>query len=411
MIYLTDDYSHFHVQSSEESKTISLEESEEEIDKLRCVKVSPDGTHVACGDGDGNIKIYDLESSELISDKRCHDQEVTCLGYSPFVSEEGGYVLASGSRDRMIHVYDSSEGYDAVNSLEGHSGSIHDLSFAFDPEEIEFNKRLKLLSCGADKTIIYRGVENSRNIDNYHKEVIKNNKFSSMSINGNKVTVGLDKLTAVYDISSYSKLYEKKPELTKTTGQLNYTQVLLDKSGTFLISSCSDKTFSIQDTLVGTQVTKGSFGEKVTSLQLSCDNRYLITTSVEGNIYFWRLNEQITKCINQRLNILELKVPSLSNPPELDLKMPPLITPAKPTRRVIPKKSEGEDWDKRSGKLPFAGKNPGEILFKMNKERKAQQVEESKTPTDPKELSESQFVRHEKANELNDMVGNIANDI
>lgn len=43
----------------------------------------------------------------------------------------------------------------------------------------------------------------------------------------------------------------------------------------------------------------------------------------------------------------------------------------------------------------------------MNRERKAQQ-EEAKTP---KELTESQFVRHEQAKEVNDMVGNIANDI
>ena len=209
---------------------------------------------------------------------------------------------------------------------------------------------------------------------------------------------------------------KNKPEISKLTGQLNFTKVLLDRSGTFLISSCSDKSFSIQDMLAGTLVTKGSFGEAITSLQLSLDNKYLITTSVEGSIYFWRLSDQITKAISQRLNSLNVIVPTLAEPNLRSLKMPPLrvkSTAFKPPSQAI-KAKESEDWDDSWGKLPFAGKNPGEILFKKNKERDYgkplnQDFQEKAKP--PNSLTESQFVRHEEAKEVNDMVGNIADNI
>lgn len=82
-------------------------------------------------------------------------------------------MLASGSRDRLIHIYSGVEEYKNVNTLEGHSSSIVSVKYAFDPDETDEAKRLKLLSCGCDKTIIYRGVESATEINIYHKEVLK----------------------------------------------------------------------------------------------------------------------------------------------------------------------------------------------------------------------------------------------
>jgi WD40 repeat protein len=132
-----------------------------------------------------------------------------CLDYSPFLDQKEDYMLVSGSRDRLIHIYSGREEYKNVNTLEGHSSSILSVKYAFDPEETDEAKRLKLLSWGWDKTIIYRGVESATEINIYHKEVLKNNKFSAMEVRGSKVVAGLDKLVTVTNVGSHVKIYEK----------------------------------------------------------------------------------------------------------------------------------------------------------------------------------------------------------
>jgi WD40 repeat protein len=62
-----------------------------------------------------------------------HDNEVICLAYSPAISpttlESLGsgipftkerFWLASGSRDKLVHVFDSESNYETVTVLEQH---------------------------------------------------------------------------------------------------------------------------------------------------------------------------------------------------------------------------------------------------------------------------------------------------
>jgi WD40 repeat protein len=61
------------------------------IDSLRCLKISPDGSHLASGDQLGNIRIHDLEKNTETGDIEevklipAHDNEVICLAYSPAI--------------------------------------------------------------------------------------------------------------------------------------------------------------------------------------------------------------------------------------------------------------------------------------------------------------------------------------
>lgn len=283
LIYADDDFSHFKVKENKEEVEDVSEADENNFKlQLRCLKSSPDGKHIACGDMAGQIIIYDTETCEEVAHFKAHDHEVACIDYSPFLDENGDYVMATGSRDRIIHVFTSKNGYEDVNHLEGHSSSIVSVKFSYDPDELDENKRLKLLTCGADKTIIYRSVKDPETIEILHKDVIKNNRFASMEVHGNKLVAGLDKLVTITNITTRTKMYEKKPDKIKPTGSQDFVRVLLDRSETFLISASTDKFFTVQDILSGTMVTKGSFGELITSIKLSMDNRHLITTSSEG---------------------------------------------------------------------------------------------------------------------------------
>lgn len=200
-----DNYDHFKVNEFEEGDVGS---GIDPYMQLRWLKVSPDWKHVACGDLTGSIKVIDYATNEVISQFRSHTQEVVSLDYSPFLDDDDNYLIASGSRDRNIFIYQGSESYAKVNQLEGHSSSIISVKFAFDPEEQEEAKRVKLLTWGADKTIIYRNIESPDSINIYHKEVHKN-KIVAMETQGTKVLTGHDKLVTVTDLRTYAKFYEK----------------------------------------------------------------------------------------------------------------------------------------------------------------------------------------------------------
>lgn len=43
---------------------------------LRCLCISPDGRHLAVGDQNGNLRIYDLQAMELLLFREAHDAEV-----------------------------------------------------------------------------------------------------------------------------------------------------------------------------------------------------------------------------------------------------------------------------------------------------------------------------------------------
>jgi WD40 repeat protein len=99
---------------------------------VRALRVSPDGKHLASGDRTGNIRycryylFYDIICFECVLHKlykmyvcrvhdvatleelcliEAHDAEVLCLEYSQ-ANLRNHKLLASASRDRLVHVFD-----------------------------------------------------------------------------------------------------------------------------------------------------------------------------------------------------------------------------------------------------------------------------------------------------------------
>ena len=66
-----------------------------------------------------------------------------CIDYSPFISREHEYVLASGSRDRVIKLFSSREDYTCIKTIEDHTSSLVGLKFGFDPKERDPFKTIK----------------------------------------------------------------------------------------------------------------------------------------------------------------------------------------------------------------------------------------------------------------------------
>ena len=64
-----------------------------------------------------------------------------------------------------------------------------------------------------------------------------------------------------------------------------------------MIASCADKSVTIYETATGNAIAKTTCGEVTTAICLSTNLKHLITASMDGIIYFWRLPENLTKAL------------------------------------------------------------------------------------------------------------------
>lgn len=115
---------------------------------VRCIKISPELEHLASGDRSGNIRIYNLNNLKLITAIEAHESEVLCLEYSNEKIDRK--LLASASRDRLIHVFDVAQDYKLLQTLDDHSSSITSIKF------VGAGLNFQMISCGADKSIMFR---------------------------------------------------------------------------------------------------------------------------------------------------------------------------------------------------------------------------------------------------------------
>ncbi len=196
-----------------------------------------------------------------------HIAEVLDLQYSQ--PESGKQLLASSSRDRLIHIFDASKTtYDLLQIIADHSAAITAIRFCFN----QLENQLHIISCGADKSLMIRStsLENS----NPPQQLSTSNGISSHSPNHmasefssfvrtsfvaekqtfhdlnidpsrNYVnTISQDRMIREYSIKDGKKLRQFR-------GSLNEDGYLLkmdiDRGGQLMATACSDKIVYIWD--------------------------------------------------------------------------------------------------------------------------------------------------------------------
>jgi WD40 repeat protein len=100
---------------------------------------SPDGRILACGDGAGNLKLWDLAAGREVRTLHGHTDGVGHLAYSP-----DGRTLASAGDDGTVRLWDAALDREA-RALRGHEGAVLRVAYSRDGRT--------LASAGSDRTV------------------------------------------------------------------------------------------------------------------------------------------------------------------------------------------------------------------------------------------------------------------
>uniref|UniRef100_A0AAY4BTU6 Mitogen-activated protein kinase binding protein 1 n=1 Tax=Denticeps clupeoides TaxID=299321 RepID=A0AAY4BTU6_9TELE len=266
---------------------------------IRTLCVSPNGHHLASGDRNGTLRIHDLEDMEEIMNVQAHDSEILCLEYSK--PETGFELLATSSRDRLIHVLDAEQEYGLLQTLDEHSSSITAVRFAANEGKV------RMISCGADKSIYFRTAQKVNAVGLFTRthHIVKKTTLYDMDIDPmcKYAAIGCqDRSIGIFNISNgkQKKLYKGSQSEDGTL-----IKVQFDPSGLYVATSCSDKNISIFDFYTGECVaTMFGHSEIVTGMKFTNDCKHLISVSGDSCIFVWRLNPELTISMRQRLSEL-----------------------------------------------------------------------------------------------------------
>ena len=271
---------------------------------LRCLRVSPGGDHLATGDWAGIIRVFDTATHRELHKIDAHDAEVAGLEYS---SCGGAGLLASCSRDRLVHLFDVERGYVFLSTQDDHSGAVTGVRFRSDGED-----GLQLISCGSDRSIIVRGVrrEGCRLALPRQQHIIARAVPLDLElhpVNGSLALACQDRKVRVYPLAATGST---KPRLMQASTSKSTTASLyrlaLDRSGNYVATSSTDKTIAVYNFRTGELVASLSgHSELVTGITFSADNQFLISTSADSCIFIWKLPSRIVAAITDVKQVAE----------------------------------------------------------------------------------------------------------
>ncbi|XP_045458024.1 mitogen-activated protein kinase-binding protein 1 [Melitaea cinxia] len=260
---------------------------------VRCVRVSPCGRHIAAGDRAGNVWVFGADGAALHT-LEAHDAEVLCLEYAP-----APRLLASASRDRLVHVFLVDRGYQILQTLDEHSSSITAVRF------LSSGSGLQMVSCGADKTILFRQLRTMA--DGSYQFARGQNVSGRSTLYDMEVDAGgRHVLTACQDrnVRVYSAAHGRHTKTFRGTTAEDGTliKVSLDSSGIYLATSSTDKILSVYDYYSGEcMATMSGHSEIVTGLRFTPDCQHLVSASGDGCVFVWRVPHDMVVTMRARL--------------------------------------------------------------------------------------------------------------
>ncbi|KAI9034000.1 WD40-repeat-containing domain protein [Phycomyces nitens] len=288
---------------------------------IRALKISNDGKLMATGDRSGNLRVHDMQTWEQITFQEAHDSEILSIDFSNPLKDDTPCLLATGSRDRLLHIFDVRRNFQLVQSLDDHSSSITAVKFTKDAD--------KLISCGADKGVIFRKrvtdipVPSGCFYTTYHNYSGRSTVFDmAMDVTARYVaTVTGERRLYVFSIESGKPFCICKPETAEELANSSFAEnsggsllnIDIDPfSGTYAVTSGSDRCLRLFDLTNSICIDKiCAHAELVTSVKFfrtSTDSLRMISTCSDGTVFVWKVSDEIVARMKARASERDTKL-------------------------------------------------------------------------------------------------------
>ena len=275
--------------------------------EIRCLSISPDGGHLASGDRMGNIRVHELESNQLYAFHEAHDSEVTALDFSKELQRPNAaprVLLASASKDSLVHVFDSSSDYELAQTSSDHTAAVTGLCFASDEDTAaDPSASCRLMTCSADKTVAFRTVTSNKGglgISQTLQSSSPGGRLHSLAATHDgkyAVTVGGDQTIKIWEANT-----GVLKRTIKTDGKAEPIKVVIDPSDTLMAVCSSDRGIRLYELKTGELHYKvRGHSEVVTGMTFSADGSELVTVSADSCIFVWKIGADLQRVIRHKL--------------------------------------------------------------------------------------------------------------
>ncbi|OCB85104.1 WD40 repeat-like protein [Sanghuangporus baumii] len=234
---------------------------------------SPDGKRIASSSGDYTVRVWDVDSGEVVSGPfEGHTSWVRSVAFSP-----DGKRVASGSGDFTIRIWDVDRGALALGPLEGHTGEIWSVAFSPDGRRIA--------SGSADKTIRIWCSDSGKLVVNPSEGHLHPVISVVFSPHGKYIASGSDdKTVRVWDAESGKLVAEPFEAHTDEIWSVDFSH-----DGRRIVSGSKDMSICVWDALSGKLLTRPIEGHTnyVRSVVFSPDGSRIASGSYDNTIRVW----------------------------------------------------------------------------------------------------------------------------
>jgi WD40 repeat protein len=240
---------------------------------LHSLAFSPDGNCLACGDFDGDIRLWDTHTHQLQSILKGHTNWVQTVAYSPVRS-----LLASGSFDCTVKLWDLNTG-ECWRTFAEHTQGVY--SVAFSPNG-------QILASGSDDcTVKLWDVNSGECLTSLQHEANPTHDIKSVAFSPDGRIIasgGSDRTIQLWHIQDSNGTYWQ----TLAGHQSWVWSVAFSPDGKFLASGSDDTTAKLWNLATGECLhTFVGHSDELRSIAFSHDGRTLVSSSKDRTIGLW----------------------------------------------------------------------------------------------------------------------------